>query len=347
MTEALFVSPLYPWDKVTQRIMNDILLTIAIPTYNRASFLDLCLTHICSQVINRPEPIELIICDNASDDTTRDVVAEHKVNGADIKYIVNDHNIGADANIAQCFQLARGKYVLIFGDDDVLLDGALDKVLPVISSNDYGIVYLNSYTFLRDYEKDRPRKERSGVQYYSNHAKFIGRENYWLTFISGNIVNKSHVDHNLPIYSFVDTNLVQLTWTLSALFNANQNAYIEDYLVAVRGANSGGYKLCEVFGVNINKIFTYFIEKGVEKRYFDIVNHNLLFTFFPYNILFVRKYTGDFKAEDFFSVLAPLYRNNSYFWLFTVPVIKLPLWLAKRWISCIKMLHKLSPFFSR
>ena len=46
--------------------MNPI-LTIAIPTYNRKKYLKECLDHVIPQV---GEDIELIVCDNASEDGT-------------------------------------------------------------------------------------------------------------------------------------------------------------------------------------------------------------------------------------------------------------------------------------
>ncbi len=318
------------------------LLTIAIPTYNRSDFLDTCLAQLHSQVLKYKDSIELIVCDNASSDNTCNVVAKYISKGTQIRYIVNECNIGADLNIAKCFKIAGGKYVLIFGDDDILVDGALDKIIALIRDQEYGVVYLNSYVFLSDFVCEKPKKQPTGVRCYTSHKDFINRENYWLTFISGNIVNKSRVSANLDIDSFAATNLVQLSWTLSALFGSGQNLYINDFLVGVRGANSGGYKLCEVFGKNINKVFDRFVAEGTEKKYFDSINNKLLFTFFPYNIISVRKHSTGFIPEDFYKELFPIYSHNLYFWLFTMPVIKLPLILSKRWVSCIKLLHRLS-----
>ena len=63
------------------------LLSIAIPTYNRAHYLDLCLSQICKQLPGNEQDIELIVSDNASPDNTEEVVKKYIDRGIDLKYI--------------------------------------------------------------------------------------------------------------------------------------------------------------------------------------------------------------------------------------------------------------------
>ena len=58
------------------------------------------------------------------------------------RYICNELSICADANILKCFREARGKFVWICGDDDIILTGALRKVLGTLSSP-YSYQWLN------------------------------------------------------------------------------------------------------------------------------------------------------------------------------------------------------------
>src|SRR5271157_5044906 len=104
------------------------LLSIAIPTHNRAPYLKLCLFQICKQLNHTVQPIELIVSDNNSTDDTDVVIKEYIASGIPITHLRNSQNIGAERNVIQCYKMAKGKYVWIFGDDDVLLDGALDKI---------------------------------------------------------------------------------------------------------------------------------------------------------------------------------------------------------------------------
>jgi len=322
-------------DILPKRDNNGILLTIAIPTYNRAKYLDQCLDHICRQLGEYKSIIELIVSNNNSEDETETVVSKYRSNGININYVKNFKNIGADRNFAQCFALATGKYVLILGDDDILLDGAIDRILAVLKAGEYGLIYLNSYGFNADYQLEMPRKRKTGTVIYTNQARFIERINYWITFASGNIVNKSLLDSDFNPAEFVGTNLVQLNWVLSAIFGAKENVVIEDYVVAFKSANTGGYQLCQVFGVNINRIFEAFVEKGINRKNFDVINRKLVQTFFPNLIVMQRKQSGgfNFEAEDYFKTLRQVFGRYLSFWFVTVPSIKLPVKLASLWIK--------------
>ena len=149
------------------------LLTVAIPTYNRASDLDLCLSQITGQLKGHEGEMELLVSDNCSTDTTGEVVRKYLSLGYPVTYLKNSENIGPDRNFLQCFRKAQGKYLLIMGDDDVLLDGALDELLPILRGGDYGIVFLNSYGFTGDFVRERPPGRASGHAVYTDTASFL------------------------------------------------------------------------------------------------------------------------------------------------------------------------------
>jgi glycosyltransferase involved in cell wall biosynthesis len=318
------------------------LLTIAIPTYNRATCLDLGLSQIFKQ-LNRDEPsVEILISNNNSTDDTEEIVDKYILSGHTITYIKNDNNIGSDRNLLQCFNKARGKYVWIMGDDDVLLDGSLVKILRILGTGDYGLIYLNSYGFIDDYIAEQPHIRLQGHTVYSDVNKFISKSNYFMSFISVNIVNKKRVDED-NLAQFVDTNLVHFVWILSALFNAGENVIVNEFSVAARMYNSGGYKLCEVFAVRANKIFDFFVSKGIDRKKFDIINNKLLFKYFPAQIIRCRTNLLKLFAEDYFQTLYPLYKSYANFWIFTVPAIYLPIKIGKLMFSLAKTVRHYTP----
>jgi len=324
------------------------LFTIAIPTYNRSAYLDLCLSQICKQLPGNEEHIELIVSDNASKDNTEEIIQKHISSGRLIHYVKNKENIGADNNIAQAFRLATAKYVLVLSDDDVLVDGSIRKILDTLSSGEYGIIHLQAYPYQTDFAKEFPRKnKRPKTIVYDDLSKFIKRVNYYFTFISGNIVNKTLLDDDIKIKDFDGTNMVQLSWTFSALFNSRRNVYIGSHMIAAKGGNTGGYQVCRVFGVNLNKVFDYFIKRGVHKGYFDIINRSLAFSFFPGIIRGLRRDKGKFHEEKYFKTLYPIFRRYSNFWFFTVPAIILPLPIVRWWVRAIRNMMNISKFFGK
>ena len=130
------------------------LLTISIPTYNRSFYLDRILTIIQDQY--SPE-IELIVSDNCSTDETQKIVEKFLQKKLPIRYFKNESNLGPDLNVAQCYYEAKGKYVLVFGDDDIFLPGAIKKILKILREGEFGLVFLNYYGFSNNYIKEAPR----------------------------------------------------------------------------------------------------------------------------------------------------------------------------------------------
>jgi hypothetical protein len=262
--------------------------------------------------------------------------------GCPIQYIKNPVNIGPDANFRQCFEVAKGKYFLLFSDDDILLDDSLRKIMTLIEHDDFGVIYLKNYFFESDYLRERPNRKLTGPVIMPDMKKFLKTVDVWFTFISSNVINKSLVAPDLDLDEFEKTNLLQLSWTFSSLFNSSQNVYYDDYLVAGQGDNSGGYKFCEVFGSKMNSIFEIFIKKfGVNKEYFDIITRKSLKKHLSKFILSSRKGFGSHSEEDYFQILHPIYKSYLSYWIFIYPAIKWPLPLAKIWCKVFRFFAKL------
>jgi abequosyltransferase len=326
------------------------LLTIAIPTFNRADLLDLCLSQICKQLSPGQTKVELIVSDNNSTDNTKEIVDKYLLRGFGIRYIKNQENTGPDRNIFRCFDLASGKYVLVFGSDDVLLDGSIGTILNILENGEYGIVYLNSYGFFNDYIKEKP-KRKCLFKYivYNDVGRFIQKVNIMFTFISANVVNKDLVDKTINFSDYLDTNMAQTSWILSAVFNAKRNMCVEELMLAAKQSNTGGYALAKVFAINQNKVFDLFIKRGIGRAYFRILNAKLLQNFFPYYILSARRSgsKSSFFKEDYFEVLRPVYHDFLSFWIFTVPAIKLPLLPASIWVNFIVIFNRASKLINK
>ena len=170
--------------------------------------------------------------------------------------------------------------------------------------------------------------------------EYVKRINVMFGFISGNVVNKSLVDGDLDIDGFVGTGLVHLSWTFSALFKARRNLYIDTLMLAAKAENTG-FALCEVFGVNLNRIFDVFAGRGVDPRYFQAINRRILRNFFPGNIIKIRENPGGFSRGNHYDILHPVFKSYPCFWLATCPAIVLPVPLAKAWRKVCKKYFKI------
>jgi abequosyltransferase len=309
------------------------LLTIAIPTYNRSRFLTELLDILKPQM-TKAFSIELIISDNASTDDTQVILEEFSKSGLAFRYIRNKSNLGADRNVLQCFEEARGKYVWIFGDDDIILPGALKKIIRLLSQQDYDLIYVRPYEFLNDYKigrRDDPANHKALVV---NDARlFAEMVGVMFTFISGMIVNKQRFDE-IPHPSCsksCGTQLNHLSWIFPILASFRKGLFIFDKLVAGRGGNSGNYNLCEVFGKNLKQLSAELLWQ--DPRLGFIITNDVLRQWFPNIAIRLRKQqAGNFNQENLDQNLRSVFSSNYRYWFFVLPLIKTPLWFAEIWL---------------
>ena len=114
------------------------LLTILIPTYNRAKDLDYNISLLERYVSenNLKDKVSILISNNFSQDNTIEVVSDHIHKGlVRIEFYSQETNIGLEANALFCLGNTTSEYVMFLGDDDYLDERYLLKVIDVLSTN--------------------------------------------------------------------------------------------------------------------------------------------------------------------------------------------------------------------
>jgi acetyltransferase-like isoleucine patch superfamily enzyme len=291
----------------------NILLSICIPTFNRAKYLDKCLSTLCSQAKPYENLIQFIVSDNASTDNTFEIVKKYIDQSFQIEYHISSENIGADRNVELCYSLAKGKYFWCFGDDDILLDNKLKVVMGLIQTRDYGMIYCNNYWFENDFQKEFPfQLLENNVIVFKSKYDFLIKVNYWVTFISACIIQKHAIQNKIDSKKYIGSSLNHVQWNLLAACNKYENIYIEEYVIACKGGNSGGYKLFEVFGKNFDIILRdlerdMILPKGIK---YDI-QCKLLKEFFP---MFISTKNEFFERESTLFVMFKTFWKYKNFW---------------------------------
>lgn len=131
---------------------NHKLLSICIPTYNRADCLKRLLDNIIPQILESEEGVEVCISNNGSTDNTRDIVINFQEKHPNlIKYSENEENLGFDRNVFKVVNMPKGEFVWTFSDDDLIVKDGLKEVIKSIIENkdkEMGgmIVKFSSYT---------------------------------------------------------------------------------------------------------------------------------------------------------------------------------------------------------
>lgn len=111
------------------------LVSVCIPNYNYARYIDECVGSVLAQTC--PD-IEIIFVDNRSDDSSLEQIAKYS---GRVRIFVNDTNIGMVGNFNRCSEHASGKYLVFLSTDDSLLPDFVKRSVEVMEAHeDVGIV---------------------------------------------------------------------------------------------------------------------------------------------------------------------------------------------------------------
>lgn len=122
------------------------LLTIALPTYNRADLLDKQLAWLAQAIKGFESECEILVSDNCSTDNTQCVIKKWQEILSDFTFKVNKNpeNLGVMRNIMYCLNSATTKYVWTIGDDDPIQHRAITYVIDKIKQHeDLSLLFLN------------------------------------------------------------------------------------------------------------------------------------------------------------------------------------------------------------
>jgi len=114
------------------------LLSIGIPTFNRAPFLKDLLLALEQQIQQDKIPVtavRILVSDNASADATSEVVRAVAARLPHLTYFRHPQNIGFTRNAMTCVRQARGRYCWICGDDELLQAGGLKALLDLLKAD--------------------------------------------------------------------------------------------------------------------------------------------------------------------------------------------------------------------
>jgi len=143
-------------------------VSIGLPVYNGEQFLKEAIDSILAQTY---EDFELVICDNASTDSTAEIIQSY--NDSRIKYHRNDTNMGAAWNYNRVFELSQGEYFKWAAHDDLIGPDFLKECVKVLDDNPSAVV---AYTQVKAIDENGNfiRNEPSNVKtdFEKPHRRF-------------------------------------------------------------------------------------------------------------------------------------------------------------------------------
>lgn len=259
--------------------MAQILLSICMPTFNRAPHIERQLSFIVKEA--RPYlgcEIEILVSNNASSDETDRVIREIASEAGDVfSYTLQSENIGAICNMVSLIKKARGRYVWVVGDDDILRPGVVARVVGLLKQyeNDgLGAVFLGA---INDYKRENLIGGAVQWENLTNNGKAFGlmsydRENMQdyefhglfgdLLFITRSIVLR---EAWLQVAATPAYNCLETTPFAVHLFSIRDRAFFVDEQISIymtMATNTWLHKAAEVASVDFFQSFLSFRDLG-------------------------------------------------------------------------------------
>ena len=318
------------------------MLSICIPTYNRAEFLRECLNSFVDSARGFEEKIEIIISDNASTDNTPQVVEEFMPSGLELKYRRNHENIGANRNIIAVAEAASGKYVWLFGDDDKVAKDAIPVVISRIMEG-FNLIICNFSIWSRDFAF---LKQQNGFPWtydriITSSEVLLEDFSLQLGYISSVVINRSDL-LCVPLDEtkrFVACGFPFLYSIYTALNQHCQAAYVANSVVLNRADNSGGFDWYHYFVTGSSVIFEELQLKGYSRRAAIRAKHYVLRRYVIYRIIGEKKMRVK-HPKGLFHLMLPHYRQNIFFWYGCFPVLCTPASLLCRVLNFAKAMQR-------
>lgn len=114
------------------------LVSIIMPSYNTASFIEETIQSVLNQTYTN---WELIIVDDCSTDNTNEVV--DTIKDCRIHYLKNEKNSGAAISRNKALREAKGQWIAYLDSDDLWMPEKLEKQIKFMEENGYVFSYTN------------------------------------------------------------------------------------------------------------------------------------------------------------------------------------------------------------
>ncbi len=273
--------------------MNDIRLSICIPTYNFGTFIGETLKSIIDQ---SQAGIEVVVLDSASTDNTREVVEDFTGKYPWISYHYKAKKGGIDKDMAATVDLARGDYCWLLSSDDALKAGAIQRMLSEIQLGfdiylcnrtecDRNLVPLRDQTWLTKEWDDHVFNfpTNSSLLEYFNNSQSIGA----LFSYMSSIIFKRDTWHKIKYdVRFTGSNYAHVFRLFTLLQKGSTLKYIKDSLILCRSDNDS------------------FLEQGVFKR--------IMVDFDGYHLLATHLFSDKEVRRSFLSVISRTVRWHHF-----------------------------------
>lgn len=144
-------------------------VTVCIPSYNRAKTIKSTIFSILNQTYKN---IEIIVCDNASTDNTKEIV--NSIQDSRVKYIYFDKHLDVNYSFLRTLKQAETEYICLFHSDDWYYPNIIENQLTFLKEKNVGAVFalMNRCDTMEDINKVNDSNLDKGQDVY-DYEKYL------------------------------------------------------------------------------------------------------------------------------------------------------------------------------
>lgn len=121
-----------------EKVYSEDVVSVIIPVYNAAKFLDRTLNSIFNQTYKN---IEIVLVDDCSSDNSKEIIESYQKDHPEIVYHLQETNQGAAVARNTALELAKGRYVAFLDSDDMWYPEKIEKQLNLLKEKDGAFSY--------------------------------------------------------------------------------------------------------------------------------------------------------------------------------------------------------------
>lgn len=264
----------------------NILLSICIPTFNRATYLEDTINSIVKQKkFQETNDVEIVISDNCSDDNTKEVSDKFiRTFGNKIRYYRNSENI-RDKNFEKVLTYGKGIFLKLNNDTLIHCDNSLEIIIDTIRQNiDKKEIIFFSNAVLKNITKC----------VCENLDSFVKTVSFFSTWIICFGIWKEDFDSIDGFSRYANFQLIQ-TDVLFRMISLNRSVLVNNTKIffSVPSKSIGGYNIYQVFVTNyLGLLKKYRVSNQISKTTLFYEKTKLMMGFvIPWTIAITRNKT--------------------------------------------------------
>ncbi|MCK7499236.1 MAG: glycosyltransferase [Comamonadaceae bacterium] len=315
------------------------LLTIAIPTYNRADDLERLLATLAGELSGLEHKVDIVISDNASTDHTQAVIGRFTALWPRARVITQAVNLGMDGNFCSCAEHVEGEFFWLMGDDDLPMRERSRHCSTFWSAA--GRTFYMDSVWMPDIGAASAEPVAAPLQVNELSRQAFGRRvHVWTTYLSGMIVRSGPLLRDATaLRQFYGTHLSQLSWVMERLREGRRFIHVRTPCVLATSGNTGGYAVIEVFGEHFPRIVRDSLGGSPELRRLaeEIVQRTALL-YLPELLWNLRQArAGRFEPENVANALQPQLGAHMVTRLILLPISRAPQPVARLALSVSRL----------